>query len=238
MKLILFGGGSICGDKSFPKPLKFINTSKRMIEAYIHHLSDRFEKIDEIIILCDDDQHNQYENIFAKNDIKYNCTILTCGNNSTTFEKFVSFINSERCCGNLLFTYPDIFVFEIENSVHKYVLKNESIGMTIHPVVSRFPQVFVNFFSDEVSSVSSLSSKYPANVSYIFAGELFGQAEQFHRYLSEFLHFKNQGRTELETDFLHFLGNRNVLKYILSSGERLWIDSDRDISNLNKYIDG
>lgn len=237
MKLVLLSGGESGNENFLSKPLKFVSRNYTLIEAYLNHVDVRYSDIEEIFIICEDFQTERYRDIILKNKYPYSINTCSYGDSTSTFDKLTSFVSEMKPSGNLICTYPDIFVFNKKFSSTEISFAHGCLGISVHPLISRFPQVFVDTFSDNVSSISNIRSQWPANANYIFAGELFGRSNDLQKLLLEYSASQSNLNYDLETGFLRFLANKRALKYFLSEGERIWIDSDRDIVQLNEKMD-
>lgn len=99
-------------------------------------------------------------------------------------------------------------------------------------LTSRFPRLIVDLYNNKIKGISNYSSHVPANPLHVFGGDLWGRLDQLQLLAEEFRLQSNAPSPSLEYDFFFWLINHNKMRCVMLHGERLWIDSVRDINKL------
>ena len=234
--LFLFCGGPAIDDKGRPKSLMKIQEGRSLL---IHHLM--YLKLDyktmplRVNLLCDDGQDS-----LIKDDIK-NLTypipidVTICGKQPNTFEKFCRalYLNNNRN-EFVQFGYPDIFSFDELTEVKVSNLNSkELVYISAAPLTSRFPRLIIDVYNNKVKGISNYTSPVPANPMYVFGGNLWGSVDCLSKFVEEFLSQTTIAYPSLEYDFFFWLINNNKMNCVILHGKRLWIDSRRDVNQLN-----
>lgn len=233
--LLLFCGGRAFDGLGNPKPLMKIIKDQPLIIYFLRYLEKQNSKLpSSIILLCDEGQQKMYEDVISGITYPVPIKILSCGMCASTFEKFnfaVGTFSKEDAI--LQFGYPDIFFFgEHSYPDKKSIISSASIFISAAPLTSRFPRLIVDIYTNEVRGISNYSSQVPANPMHVFGGDIWGKASELMSLILEFNSDKLIKSPSLEYDFFFWLVNHKKMKCVMLYGDRIWVDSLRDVNNL------
>jgi len=239
--LFLFcGGPSIYGD-GLPKPLMQISDGQSLIIFFLNYLKrHRLVMPTSITLLCDDGQEVVLKTELNGFSYPVPIRIQACGHQSSTFEKFEqALIEIKDSKAIVQFGYPDIFFLGEHSEPAKEVIESDfDVHISAASLTSRFPQLIVDVYTSEIKGISNYSSLVPSNPQNVFGGDLWGRVDELLTLIRE---FKLQGQIpdpSLEFDFFFWLINRKKMRCVMLYGERIWIDSIRDIHHLLARLGG
>jgi hypothetical protein len=196
-----------------------------------HHRNNLPESI---TLLCDDSQEAAIKDEIS--DLLYPVPIntLACGHQPTTFEKLCIALHQSKDQKQLVqFGYPDIFSFDEFTQPYQETLESgDSVHISAAALTSRFPRLIVDVYNNKVQGISNYTSPVPANPMHVFGGDLWGIVSQLLGLVKEFKDHSTTPAPSLEYDFFFWLINNNKLNCSLLQGERLWVDSIRDVNKL------
>lgn len=238
--LFLFcGGPSINGD-GCPKPLMKIRDNTSLVAYFLLHLQHTLPALPSAItLLCDDGQEDLLRAAVADPGCPVPVSVMACGNSSGTLEKL------ERALGQcadatqiVQFGYPDIFYFgePAQPDVDK-LASGETVCISAAALTSRFPRLIVDPYNETVRGISNYTGEVPANPLLVFGGDLWGQAGTLATLLTAFRHETSLPQPTLEYDFFFWLINHKKMLSLMLHGDRIWVDSARDIRNLLNRTD-
>lgn len=233
--IYLFCGGPAIDNQGHPKPLMKIREDRSLLTHYLIYLKNHRQIMPaSVTLLCDDNQEIAIKADI--NNISYPVPIhiKACGQQPNTFEKLCYALHESEDRNTVVqFGYPDIFSFDEFIEPQKDALTSDaSVHISAAALTSRFPRLIIDIYNHKVRGISNYSSSVPANPLHVFGGDLWGQVDQLTELVKE---FKNQVTTPaptLEYDFFFWLINHNKMQCVMLHGERLWIDSIRDVNKL------
>lgn len=235
MPLYLFSGGPAFGSEGLPKPLMKVDNGRSLLVHFLLHLVEHREVLPPVItLLCDDGQ----EAALAKelSDLSYPVPIKVqaCGPNASTFEKLFSALKAnENSRAVVQFAYPDIFSLDRSFEPNSRDVNDDTpVHISAASLTSRFPRLIVDIYSGDVKGISNYTSSVPANPLHVFGGDLWCRADKLLSLAAEFRSQVEGRAVSLEYDFFFWLINQGKVTCKLIHGERLWIDSFRDIKLL------
>ncbi len=233
--LYLFCGGAPYDGKGRPKPLTKIWKERSLLVHFLLFLKrHRPELPASVTILCDDGQESAFN--LEINDFNYPVpiNIQACGENVNTFEKFSRALGAASDPNAVVqFGYPDIFSFGEFSEPNEEALRyNSAVYISAAALTSRFPRLIVDIYNNKIKGISNYASPVPANPLYVFGGDLWGRIDQLYLLSEEFRSQTAVPSPSLEYDFFFWLVNRDNMNCVMLHGERLWIDSVRDVNLL------
>lgn len=238
--LYLFCGGPASYGVGQPKPLMKIKEGRSLLAHFLiylrHHRSSLPERV---ILLCDDGQEAAIESDLLDFSYPVPIHIMACGQQPNTLEKFCHALNkSEDSKRFVQFGYPDIFSFEkFTEPQPEAPTSDASVHISAAALTSRFPRLIVDVYNNKVRGISNYKSPVPANPLYVFGGDLWGRVDHLLGFIEEFQDQVSTASPSLEYDFFFWLINHNKMNCVLLHGERLWVDSLRDINQLLQKTD-
>lgn len=234
--LFLFCGGAAIDNTGRPKPLMQISDGISLLIQFLKHIeNNRSKNYSCITLLCDDGQEATIaDNLRTLLEYPAAINIQTCGPHAKTLEKFEQALNA---IGNdktfVQFGYPDIFYFgELTPFVHEFPKDLTSVHISAAPLTSRFPHLIVDTYNNEIKGISNYNSPVPANPMHVFGGDLWGYANELLKLVKEFNSQTDVSIATLEYDFFFWLINQKKMKSVILYGERIWVDSPRDVKKL------
>lgn len=232
--LFLFCGGPAIDSSDVPKPLMKVTETQSLLACYLQHLEKQSDKPESLTLLCDDGQ--QAAILAEVESLKYSIpiSVKSCGLESSTFEKFSHALKEvEGSDSAIRFGYPDIFFFGDHISPPTQAIESEkSIHISAAPITSRFPRLMIDIYTGEVKGISNYTSVVPANPMHVFAGDIWGKASQLSKLKNDFQSQENHENPTLEYDFFFWLINHQKVHCVMLHGDRLWVDSQRDVRQL------
>lgn len=232
--LFLFCGGPAIDIEGDPKPLMKIREGKTLIVFFLEHLKySRKPMPTSITLLCDEGQESAFWAEVSDLNYPVPISVQPCGINASTFDKFESALASLLPGQEYVqFGYPDIFFFGEFVGPEERVESNVSAHISAATLTSRFPRLIVDVFDNEVRGISDYSSSVPANPLYVFGGDLWGRSSQLIQLAAEFRTKSLTPTPTLEYDFFFWLINQKKIGCVLLHGDRIWVDSNRDVRQL------
>jgi hypothetical protein len=233
--LFLFCGGASIHGMDLPKPLMKIRGGKSLLSYFLIHIQHyRPSMPSSITLLCDTGQEEAFEADLRGFSYPVPIRIQACGHRTSTFEKFTWALRENASLGSpVQFGYPDIFSFEdfTEPPKEAWVL-DSSIHISAAALTSRFPRLIVDVYSNKIKGISNYTSSVPANPMYVFGGDMWGKFDQLLALTEEFLAHTSTHSPSLEFDFFSWLVNLDMMNCQMMYGERMWVDSSRDVNML------
>ena len=235
MPLFLFCGGTSVYGKNIPKPLMKVRDGKTLLVYFLNHIQRyRTSMPSNITLLCDTGQEEAFTAELSNFIYPIPISIQACGRQTTTFEKLIFALrknNGHRA--PIQFGYPDIFLFEeFTGPPIEALMSESSIHISAAPLTSRFPRLIIDVYSNKINGISNYQSPVPANPMFVFGGDMWGRADQILELSETFLAQTSKDSPTLEYDFYFWLINLKKINCQQLHGERLWIDSNRDINLL------
>ena len=233
--IYLFCGGPAIYGEGRPKPLMKIREDRSLLAHYLIYLKHHRNNLPEsITLLCDDSQETAIKKEISY--ISYPVPIYTmaCGQQPSTFEKLCRALQESKDQKQFVqFGYPDIFSFDEFTEPYQETFElGGSVYISAAALTSRFPRLIVDVYNNKVQGISNYTSPMPANPMHVFGGDLWGRVSQLLELVKEFKDHTTAPRPSLEYDFFVWLINQNKLNCFLLQGERLWVDSIRDVNKL------
>jgi len=228
----LFCGGPAIYDNNHPKPLMTIRPGESLIRVYLKFLLDRHpSKTERLTLLCDDEHKDLIRKDLESFDCKVPLGVVSCGSKSTTLTKLEFALSTVTDPSKFLeFTYPDIFFFgDCREPFSDELKTNPLVCISASPLTSRFPRLIIDEYKNIVRGISNYSSPVPANPHFVFGGNLWGQADGLRSLVRDFKLQADLPNPSLEFDFFFWLINQKKMKCALSHGERILVDSSRDV---------
>jgi hypothetical protein len=237
--LFLFCGGVLLDNIGQPKPLMNIRDGKSLIIYFLLYLERKRPIMPEsITLLCDEDQEILFKEVLCGFSYPVPLRVLSCGKQASTFEKLnlaLRGISEKKII--VQFGYPDIFFFGKYTEPSMSTLESDiGIHISAAPLTSRFPRLVVDIYSNEIKGISNHRSMVPANPLYVFGGDIWGRADNMILLIDEFLLQATSVSLSLEYDFFFWLINYKKMHSVMLYGDRIWIDSVRDIQNLLEHV--
>jgi len=233
--LYLFCGGPAYDSEGRPKPLMKIRESRSLLVHFLLHLKHFRPSLPaSVTLLCDAGQEAAFQ--AELNDLYYPVPIrvLVCGESTNTFEKLLLALRLVADpSAHVQFGYPDIFSFGEFSAPQMEASESGSfVHISAAALTSRFPRLIVDLYSNTIKGITDYSSSVPANPMHVFGGDLWGRVDQLQVLAEEFQSQAGGSSPSLEYDFFFWLINHNKMRCVMLYGERLWIDSIRDINKL------
>lgn len=235
MPLYLFCGGPAYDGEGRPKPLMKIREGRSLLAHFLLYMKQRRTSLPaSVTLLCDDGQEVALQAELAGLSYTVPIHIQACGERANTFEKLSWALRSVADTRALVqFGYPDIFSFGEFSEPHRDALESDcSVHISAAALTSRFPRLIVDVYNNQVKGISNYSSPVPANPMHVFGGDLWGRVDQLQMLAEEFRSQADVPSPSLEYDFFFWLINQNKMRCVMLHGERLWIDSIRDVNQL------
>lgn len=241
ISLFLFCGGPAIDGEGRPKPLMKICEGRSLIVHFLYYL-ERYRPAmpASVTLLCDDGQEAAIEVELSGLCYPAPIRIQACGQQASTFEKFEQALHQMTDSKALVqFGYPDIFFFgECAEPARESLDSDSGVHISAASLTSRFPQLIVDVYSKEIRGISNYSSLVPANPLHVFGGDLWGRVDKLLALIGEFRSQVRVPAPSLEYDFFFWLINQKKMRCVMLHGERIWIDSIRDVHNLLAMMDG
>ncbi|MBK6005373.1 hypothetical protein JJB11_04665 [Ramlibacter ginsenosidimutans] len=234
--LFLFCGGPAYDGEGRPKPLMKIREGRSLLVHFLLYLKQhRASSMPaSVILLCDDGQEAAIQ--AALNGLSYPVPIhiRACGPRANTFEKFSRALDEAADRRALVqFGYPDIFSFdEFSEPALGALESGSSVHISAAALTSRFPRLIVDIYNNRIKGISNYTSPVPANPLHVFGGDLWGRVDQLRALVQEFRSQAAAPSPSLEYDFFFWLINHDKMSCVMLHGERMWIDSIRDVNQL------
>ena len=235
MPLYLFCGGPAYDGEGRPKPLMKIREGRSLLEHFMLHMKQHRRSLPATVtLLCDDGQEGALQAKLDGLSYPVPICVLACGEYTNTFEKLSRALEAVADPRALVqFGYPDIFSFCEFSEPHREALESDSsVHISAAALTSRFPRLIVDVYNNKIKGISNYSSPVPANPMYVFGGDLWGRVDQLQMLTEEFQSQADVPSPSLEYDFFFWLINHNKMRCVMLHGERLWIDSIRDVDQL------
>jgi hypothetical protein len=233
--LYLFCGGPAIDAEGRPKPLMKISDHRSLLVHYLAYLKHHRQAMPtRVTLLCDDHQEAAIKADIGDLWYPVPIHIMPCGQQPNTFEKFCHALHQSAVGEELVqFGYPDIFSFdEIANPWEAMLTSEASVYISAVALTSRFPRLIIDVYNKKVQGISNYLSPVPANPLYVFGGDLWGSVDQLTHLVDQFRKELIVPSPSLEYDFFFWLINHNKMYCVILHGERLWIDSIRDVNQL------
>lgn len=233
--LYLFCGGPDYNGEGWPKPLIKIRKDRSLLVHFLLYLKECRPSLPaSVILLCDDGQEGVLQAELNGLSYPIPIRIQACGERASTFEKFLSALKAAANPSDLIqFGYPDIFSFGEYARPHEAALESDQfVHISATALTSRFPRLIVNLYNNTIKGISDYSSPVPANPLHVFGGDLWARAGLLQVLAEEFRSQVITTSPSLEYDFFFWLINHSKMRCVMLHGERLWIDSTRDINHL------
>lgn len=235
MPLFLFCGGTSAYGKNIPKPLMKVRDGKTLLVYFLNHIQRyRTSMPSNITLLCDTGQEDAFKAELSDFSYPIPISIQACGHQTSTFEKLTFALRKKNGNGApIQFGYPDIFSFEkLAGPPSEALMSESSIYISAAPLTSRFPRLIIDVYSNKINGISNYQSPVPANPMFVFGGDMWGRADQMLELSEAFLAQTPKDLPSLEYDFYFWLINLNKINCQQLHGQRLWIDSNRDVNLL------
>lgn len=235
MQLFLFCGGPNYEGEGKPKPLMKMRGGKSLLVHFLDHLKRTRQSLPQsVTLLCDDGQESEFQSDLEGFSFPVPILIKPCGHCASTFEKFSIAL---RDIGELKtvvqFGYPDIFAFDgFSEPLEEELETSQLLHVSASALTSRFPRLIVDVYNNKIKGLSNYSSPVPANPLLVFGGDLWCRPSQVLPLIEQFKSEITTPSPSLEYDFFFWLVNHEKMNCILQYGERLWVDSLRDINHL------
>lgn len=233
--LFLFCGGRSIDVEGRPKPLMKVRESRSLLVFYLNYLErHRPTMPSHITLLCDAGQEAAFQEELRGLSYPVSIQVQACGSEASTFEKLESALHKiEDKKAVVQFSYPDIFSFNGYSAPKREDLElNNIIHISAATLISRFPRLILDVYKNEIRGISNYSSPVPANPHYVFGGDLWAQAHELLILIREFKSQREGLRPSLEYDFFFWLINQKKMRCVILHGERLWVDSVREVQQL------
>lgn len=233
--LFLFCGGPAIDGQGHPKPLMKISEDRSLMVHYLHYLERHRPTLpSSVTLLCDAGQATAFEAELVGLSYPVPIRVQACGAQASTFEKFEKALSEIEDKKSLVqFGYPDIFSFNEYSEPKKEDLESStSVHISAATLTSRFPRLIVDIYNNEIRGISNYSSPVPANPLHVFGGDLWGQVHELLTLIAEFKSQVGALAPSLEYDFFFWLINHKKMRCVMLYGERIWVDSVRDVHHL------
>lgn len=233
--LYLFSGGPAYDGVGRPKPLMKIRQDRSLLVHFLLHLKQQRASLPQsVTLLCDDDHEAALRAELEPLSYPVPIYVRACGKQASTFEKFSkALLEAADRQGLIQFGYPDIFFFDESPELKNQTVDSDSlVHISAAPLTSRFPRLIVDLYNNKVKGISNYSSPVPSNPLCVFGGDLWGRVDQLQKLTEEFRLEAAMASPSLEYDFFFWLINQDKMRCVMHYGERLWIDSTRDINQL------
>jgi hypothetical protein len=233
--LYLFCGGPAYDSEGSPKPLMKIREGRSLLVYFLLYLKKFRPSLPaSVTLLCDAGQEAAFQAELNGLSYPVPIRILVCGERANTFEKLLLALRSVADpTGQVQFGYPDIFSFGEFSAPQTESLESGSfVHISAAALTSRFPRLIVDLYNNTIKGITDYSSPVPANPMHVFGGDLWGRVDQLQVLAEEFRSQVGASSPSLEYDFFFWLINHNKMRCVMLYGERLWIDSIRDVNKL------
>lgn len=233
--LYLFCGGRAIDDELRPKPLMKIGGSRTLLAHFLRHVHRHRPTMPASIkLLCDDGQELALEAELRSLDYAVPVSVRPCGPQASTFEKFRYALQCDHVSAQLVqFGYPDIFFFgDYVEPTPAALESGQRVHISAASIASRFPRLIVDTYKGQVRGISDYSSPVPANPLHVFGGDLWGRADQLLGLSTQFVSQACLQKPTLEHDFFFWLINHSLVDCVMQYGDRVWVDSPRDVEQL------
>jgi hypothetical protein len=187
-----------------------------------------------VTLLCDAGQEAALEAEVRGLSYPVPIDVQACGPAASTLGKFSHALRGIVDRSALVqFGYPDIFFFDGYSEPPEEALQSEaSVHISAAALTSRFPRLIVDVYNNRIKGISNYSSPVPANPLHVFGGDLWGRVDQLQALVEEFRSEATAPSPSLEYDFFFWLINHDRMRCVMLHGERMWIDSLRDVNQL------
>lgn len=230
--LALFCGGPALYEGGVPKPLLPVR-ERTLLHWYLQGIEP--SRVRSIHLLCDESYATAFEDVtnsVAQLDVR----VVPVNDGATTLERAKSFLRlslgvEEPVC----LSYPDVFT---EIGVPGEVSADYGVHVSVAPLSSRFPRLFVDPYGGRVRGLSDYTSPVPANPIHIFGGHVLALAGALERLVCEFEAASEEERPSLEVDFFRWLVNRGLVGAFPLYGRWFHVDSPRDVVRLEGLLGG
>lgn len=233
--IYLFCGGPAIYGEGRPKSLMKIKEGRSLLTHYLTYLIHHRQNMPEsVTLLCDDDQESAIKADLSDLSYPVPVHIMACGQQPNTFEKLCRVLYKSADTKKLVqFGYPDIFYFgELTEPPPEALTSDAPVHISAAALTSRFPQLIVDVYNNKVRGISNYTSPVPANPLHVFGGDLWGRVDQLLALVKEFKDQVTTASPSLEYDFFFWLINYKKMNCVLLHGERIWVDSMRDVNQL------
>jgi hypothetical protein len=232
--LFLFCGGPAHDTEGRPKPLMKIREGRSLLVHFLLYLKlHRPSMPASVTLLCDDGQEAAMQAEVDGLSYPVPIHIQACGPHANTFEKFSQALRKTADREAVVqFGYPDIFFDEFSEPNQEALESDASVHISAAALTSRFPRLIVDVYNNKIKGISNYSSPVPANPLHVFGGDLWGRVDQLQVLVEEFRLQAAVSSPSLEYDFFFWLINHDKMQCVMLHGERLWIDSVRDVNQL------
>lgn len=233
--LFLFCGGPAIYADGRPKPLMKVREGCSLILFFLRYLErHRAEMPESITLLCDDGHESDLTAELADFNYPVPIYIQACGQSPNTFEKCKRALCGIKNRNSVVqFGYPDVFFFgEYSQPSDEDLERKSSVYISAAALTSRFPRLIVDIYNNKVKGISDYTSMVPANPLYVFGGDLWAKVEELQVLMDQFQSENIGAPPSLEYDFFFWLINQEKINSVMLYGDRLWVDSPRDINNL------
>jgi hypothetical protein len=233
--IYLFCGGPAIYGEGRPKPLMKIREGCSLLAHYLIYLKHHRNNMPEsITLLCDDKQEASIKDDIRNLAYPVPIQTMACGEQPNTFQKLCRVLLESADSKKLVqFGYPDIFSFEeFTEFQSEPMTSSASVHISAAALTSRFPRLIVDVYNNKVRGISNYTSPVPANPLHVFGGDLWGRVDHLQELVKEFQDQAITATPNLEYDFFFWLINHNKMNCVLLHGERLWVDSIRDVNQL------
>jgi hypothetical protein len=235
LPLFLFCGGPALYDDGRPKPLMQVGDGCSLLALYLQHLQRRPCPPVSVTLLCDEDQVDLYFAELAALSVSLPLRVRPCGPRASTLEKFEYALREQIDTQAVLrFGYPDIFYFGQEDEPAPGQLAQELVHISAAALSSRFPRLVIDVFTSRIKSISNHSAAVPANPMHVFGGDLWGRVDVLRALCLEFRGQASNLQASLEYDLFFWMINHKKLRCVILHGQRLWVDSLRDVHRLQQ----
>lgn len=235
LPLFLFCGGPAHDGEGRPKPLMQIRAGRSLLVHFLLFLERHRPAMPaSVTLLCDDGQEAALAAEVRGLAYPVPVRVQPCGPRASTFEKFSRALRETGDREALVqFGYPDIFFFDEYAEPRREALESEaSVHISAAALTSRFPRLIVDVYNNRIKGISNYSSPVPANPMHVFGGDLWGRVDQLLALAEEFRSQATAPSPSLEYDFFFWLVNHDRMRCVMLHGERMWIDSLRDVNQL------
>jgi hypothetical protein len=222
-----------------PKPLMQVDGGRSLLAHCLEHLQRRPSPPSAVTLLCDEGQQEAYAAELAALACELPVGVLACGPQASTMEKFEIALRAQADGQAVLrFGYPDIFYFGQDVEPASSDLAQGLVHISAAALSSRFPRLVIDVYTGRIKSISNHSAAVPANPMHVFGGDLWGQVDALRALCAQFRDQGQQSGASLEHDFFFWLTNHQKLRCVMLHGERLWVDSLRDVHRLLQSAGG
>jgi len=236
--LAIFAGGARRYRGSEPnlvsKPLWYLGELPLVKHFFARCITEASRKrFDQIVLMVERDEVEQFQRIFELEDRQSNLSFSVTDRGSSTLNKAAAAIadlDVDRG-SRLTFVYPDIFHATAIDSVIATPLSGDSLVISVRPLLSRFPRIFVGPFDSGVRAVSRPGDGIEANQALLFGGHLSSSVSVFEILFNK--HLLWEETSSLEVDVLAWLASERRLKYVAPRGTWVKVDSERDAEMLS-----